>query len=237
MRSDAAHNRKLLLDAADRAFREQGLEVPVAEIARSAGVGRATLFRNFPTKEDLIVAIVIQRMDETLEDGRALLESEENDAEVAFTFIEDMVGRQLSNRALLEAVTEHFLQRPEIGERHTALVELLDDLLARGKRAGAIRPEVGALDVMVLIKGICMSPEIFPHPSPEIMMRHLDLVRAAMTTPEHARPLRGTTPTLEQLHAEIEAHTQACAAQLRAGAKRVSVAADVATAAGPLRGV
>lgn len=44
MRSDAAHNRKLLLDAADRAFREHGLDVPVAEIARAAGVGRATLF-------------------------------------------------------------------------------------------------------------------------------------------------------------------------------------------------
>jgi AcrR family transcriptional regulator len=217
MRSDAAHNRKLLLDAADRAFREHGLDVPVAEIARAAGVGRATLFRNFPTKEDLIVAIVIQRMDDTIEDGRALLESGEDDAEVAFTFIEDMVGRQLSNRALLEAVTEHFLQRPEIEARHTALVELIDGLLERGKRAGAVRPEVGALDVMVLIKGICMAPETLPQVSaPETLMRHLDLVRAAMTTPEHSRPLRGTAPTLEQLHQEIHAQAAVCAAQLRA---------------------
>lgn len=208
MRSDAAHNRKLLLDAADRAFREHGLDVPVAEIARAAGVGRATLFRNFPTKDDLIVAIVMQRMDETLEDGRALLESGEDDAEVAFTFIEDLVGRQLSNRALLEAVNDQLLLRPEIGPRHAQLVQILDGLLARGKRAGAVRPEIGALDVMLLTKGVCMAPEGMHPSNPDALLRHLDLVRAAVTTAEHARPLRGAAPTLADVQQEILAQAE-----------------------------
>jgi AcrR family transcriptional regulator len=217
MRSDAAHNRELLLAAADHAFQERGIDVPVADIAQAAGVGRATLFRNFPTKEDLIVAIVIQRMEEALEDGRALLESVEDDAEVAFTFIEDMVGRQMSNRALLEVVNEHFLLRPEIEAAHSQLVELIERMLERGKRAGAVRPEIGAMDVIVLMKGICMAPETMPQAlSTEVLMRYLDLVRAAITTPEHSRPLRGTAQTLEQLHEQIHAHAEVCAAQLRA---------------------
>ncbi len=106
MRRDAVHNRMLLLDAAERVFAEQGIEATVGTIAREAGVGRATLFRNFPTKDDLIVAIVMRHMGETLEDGRALLESsDEDDAEVAFSFVQDVVGRQLANRALLEAAS------------------------------------------------------------------------------------------------------------------------------------
>ena len=56
-RADAERNRRSLLDAAEELFRTRGLDVGVGEIAERAGVGRGTLFRNFPTKEDLIAAI------------------------------------------------------------------------------------------------------------------------------------------------------------------------------------
>jgi AcrR family transcriptional regulator len=209
MRSDAVHNRKLLIDAAEHVFAERGIDVPVAEIASEAGVGRATLFRNFPTKDDLIVAIVTRHMDETLEDGRALLEGDEDDADAAFSFIEDVVSRQVANRALLEAASEQFLLRHEIQGRHAELVQILDGLLDRGKRAGAVRPEVVALDVLLLVKGVCMQPEAaYQRGSSTALMRHLDLVRAAITTPEHSRPLRGEAPTL----ADFEQGMQAVAA-------------------------
>ena len=58
LRADAERNRKRLLEAAHGLFRERGLDVSVAEIARAAGLGRGTLFRNFASKEDLIAAIV-----------------------------------------------------------------------------------------------------------------------------------------------------------------------------------
>ena len=56
LRADAERNRVHLLQAATELFRERGLDAGVAEIAQRAGVGRGTLFRNFPTKEDLIAA-------------------------------------------------------------------------------------------------------------------------------------------------------------------------------------
>ena len=63
MRADARRNRELILAAADAAFADEGLAVPVDEIARRAGVGAGTLYRHFPTKEALFEAVLVAHMD------------------------------------------------------------------------------------------------------------------------------------------------------------------------------
>ena len=193
MRKDALRNRERLLEAADAMFRERGIEVSVGEIAAAAGIGRGTLFRNFPSKDALIAAVVIERIRDVIEFGGRLLEADPDDAEVTFTFVAGLVELQEQNRALLQAVTDDlFMATPALQQAHSSMMELLDALLARGQRAGAIRPEATSADLMMLIKGLCMySPADQPLP-PETIVRHLDLVRAALTTPEYARPLRGT---------------------------------------------
>jgi AcrR family transcriptional regulator len=193
MRKDALLNRARVLEAADAMFREYGVEVSVGEIADAAGVGRGTLFRNFKTKDALIAAVLAERLGEVLEYGRRLLEQDPDDAEVTFTFVTGLVERQEENRALLQTVTDDlFMSVPELQGAHAALLELLGALLARGKRAGAIRPEATATDLMMLVKGLCMYTAVDKQPLPaETILRHLDLVRAAMTMPEYSRPLRG----------------------------------------------
>jgi AcrR family transcriptional regulator len=192
MRKDAERNRERLLVAADAMFRERGVEVGVGEIADAAGVGRGTLFRNFKSKDDLIAAVLVERLSEVLEFGRALLVDDPDDAEVTFTFVAGLVQRQEENRALLQAATDDlFVDVPGLQQAHTALMELLGALMARGKRSAAIRPEATPTDLMMLIKGLCMfTPTNVPLP-PETIQRHLDLVRAALTTPEYSRPLSG----------------------------------------------
>ncbi len=193
MRKDAQANRERLLEAADRMFREHGVEVSVGEIADAAGVGRGTLFRNFKNKNELIAAVLAERLGEVLDFGRQLLEHDPDDAEVTFTFVGGLVQRQEENRALLQAVTDDFFHNvPELQRAHVALLELFGATLARGKRAGAIRPEATATDLMMLIKGLCMLDPVNQGPlPPEVIVRHLDLVRAALTTPEYSRPLGG----------------------------------------------
>jgi AcrR family transcriptional regulator len=193
MRRDAQANRERLLDAADRMFREHGVEVSVGEIADAAGVGRGTLFRNFKNKDDLIAAVLAERLSEVLDFGRQLLDHDPDDAEVTFTFVAGLVQRQEENRALLQSVSDELMEKvPELQKSHAALLELFNATLARGKRAGAIRPEATATDLMMLIKGLCMLDPINHGPlPPETIVRHLDLLRAALTTPEYARPLRG----------------------------------------------
>jgi AcrR family transcriptional regulator len=193
MRKDAQANRERLLEAADRMFREHGVEVSVGEIADAAGVGRGTLFRNFSHKDELIAAVLAERLGEVLTFGRQLLEHDPDDAEVTFTFVAGLVQRQEENRALLQSVSDELMHKsPELAKAHTALMELFNATLARGRRAGAIRPEATATDLMMLIKGLCMLDPMNQGPlPPEVILRHLDLVRAALTTPEYARPLRG----------------------------------------------
>ena len=193
MRKDALLNRQRVLEAADAMFREHGLEVSVGEIADAAGVGRGTLFRNFKNKDALIAAVLGERLGEVLDYGRRLLVEDPDDAEVTFTFVTGLVERQEENRALLQTATDElFMSVPELQGAHAALLELLGALLARGKRVGAIRPEATATDLMMLVKGLCMYTSTGQEPlAPETIMRHLDLVRAAMTMPEYSRPLRG----------------------------------------------
>ena len=198
-RSDALRNRQRLLQAAADAFCERGLEVGVGEIAQRAGVGRGTLFRNFPTKQDLIAAIVVERMRDAVLAGKALLAADE-DGVAVFDFIEDVVGRQQIDRCLFEAVADEFLANSEIRAAHAEVVEVLEELLERGRQAGVIRPEVGAMDVLMLVKGVCAAAAALGEASPDIVERHLDLVRAAISTPGHAVPLRGKSPTLDDLN-------------------------------------
>jgi AcrR family transcriptional regulator len=174
-------------------FREHGIDVGVAEIADAAGVGRGTLFRNFSSKDHLIAAVVSARMEEAVDDWRQLLDTHDDDAELVFTVIDDIVARQQANRALLEAVSDEFFAYPEMHAVHDALLEVVDQLLERGKHAGSVRAEVGATDVLALIKGVCMNPFALDG-GPDVVLRHIDLIRAAITTPAFSRPLRGSSP-------------------------------------------
>src|SRR5215469_1414577 len=150
IRADALRNRERLLDAAATVFRERGIDVSVGEVAQLAGVGRGTLFRNFPTKQDLIAAIVRMRIEEAQVIGNELL-STGDPAESVFTFIGEIAGRQALERTLFEAVAGEFLARPEIRAAFAEVLAVLDELLDAGKRAGTVRADVGALDVMMLV--------------------------------------------------------------------------------------
>ncbi|MGN6870575.1 MAG: TetR/AcrR family transcriptional regulator [Solirubrobacteraceae bacterium] len=198
LRADAERNRRRLVDAAQDLFRERGLDVGVAEIAQRAGVGRGTLFRNFPTKQDLIAAIVIERMGEATEYGRKLLDAPDA-GEALFNFLEEVVGRQQLDRCLFEAVADTFLANQDIRAAHAEIVGGLDELLTRAKHAGAVRSDVGAMDVLMLLKGVCEAAAAFAGSDPAIVPRQLDLVRAAISANPVQRPLRGRPPTLEDI--------------------------------------
>jgi AcrR family transcriptional regulator len=198
LRADAERNRRRLLDAAEALFCERGLDVGVGEIAQHAGVGRGTLFRNFPSKEHLIAAIVIERMGDAAAAGRALLAAPDPGAAL-FSFLEDVMGRQQLDRALFEAVGDTFLANPEIRAAYSDLVDVLGELIARAQQTGAVRDDIGSLDVLMMVKGVCQAASSFAQLDPGIGERQLDLVRAAISGPGAAQPLRGRAPTFDDL--------------------------------------
>jgi AcrR family transcriptional regulator len=198
LRADAERNRTRLLQAAMELFGERGLDVGVAEIAQHAGVGRGTLFRNFPTKEDLIAAIVVQRMGEAAVFGRALLDAPDP-GEALFEFIAETAGRQQLDRGLFDAVSDTWLANEEIRTAHAEVIGVLDQLLTRAQAAGTVRADVSAVDVLMLLKGVCEVAAAFAHVEPGIVERQLDLVRAAVSVNAQSTPLRGRSTTLADI--------------------------------------
>jgi AcrR family transcriptional regulator len=195
-RADAARNRVRLLQAAGEMFRERGVEVGVGEIADRAGIGRATLFRNFPTKKDLIVAVVAQRMLEAVAEGRERL-ARESDRELLFPFVSEMVGLQQVDRSLFDVVgSDEFLNHPEMRAAQVEIVAVIDEMIVHDQRLGLVRDGIGAIDVLMLVKGACVVATALAERGAESLGRHLSLVHAAITAPGRECPLLGEMPTL-----------------------------------------
>jgi AcrR family transcriptional regulator len=215
-RADAERNRVRLLEAAEAAFCERGLDVGVKEIAERAGIGRGTLFRNFQTKDDLIAAIVAHRMREAADAGRHLLH-DPDPADALFELLAHMVGRQQLDRGLFEAIADTWLAHDEIRAAHAEILDVIGVLLARAQAAGEIREDVGAMDVVMLMKGVCEAAGSFSHVDPAIADRYLDLARAALSATPAVRPLRGRTPTLEDIERAVAAQAKTSSARRAAG--------------------
>ena len=154
LRADAQRNLDRLLDMAGECFAEQGLDVSIDEIARRAGVGHGTVFRNFPNKDALVVAVVNQQILELTNVARAALE--EPDAWEGFAgFYRHSAALYAKNVGLIAGL-ERCEGTPAKGELGHAVEELVE----RAQRAGALRQDVTAQDVMMLVPTAARYPEI-----------------------------------------------------------------------------
>ena len=233
LRADAERNRRRVLDAAGELFRERGLEVGVGEIAEHAGVGRGTLFRNFPSKEALIAAILVERMGEAVDFGQALLESADP-GEALFEFLAEIVGRQQVDRAVFEAVADIWLANDEIRAAHAQIVGVLGELLGRAQEAGAVRADIGPMDVLMMFKGVCEAAASYAHIDAQIIPRHLDLLRAALRADPAPKPLRGRAPTLEEVERMALQSSEPAPATAQATTARAPATAVATTARAPV---
>ena len=201
LRADAERNRRRLLEAAAEMFGERGLDVGVGEIAQQAGVGRGTLFRNFPTKDHLIAAILVDRMNESIARGRAALDAPDPGAAL-FDLMEEAVTRSRTDRALFDSLSDTWMSNTEIRTCHIELLDMLDGLVRRAQDAGTVRDDVSAVDVLMLIKGMCESLRHFTHATPAVSQRQLDLIRAALQPQAQGPALRGLPLTIADLEPE-----------------------------------
>ena len=159
LRSDAERNRRLVLEAAAQAFAEEGFDVGMAEIARRAGVGNATVFRRFPTKDALYEAIVDEKIAELCA-AAAVATAQPDPWDALVRYLEATAELQARDRGFFQATEQHLLEHPELLRRHRIILELVDPLVARAQEAGVLRDDVTTLDVLGLVKGAvaCVPP-------------------------------------------------------------------------------
>ena len=157
MRADARRNRARVLEAARAVFAEEGLAVPLDEIAARAGVGAGTVYRHFPTKEALFEAVVTDRIEALTELGRASLAAVADGAEPGaafFDYLAVMVADAESKMDLAEALVGAGveLQQTTLGAAG-ALRTVLAELLVRAQEAGVVRADVDAADLPAVVGG------------------------------------------------------------------------------------
>lgn len=151
LRADAARNARALLAAARELFEERGLDVALDEVARRAGVGNATLYRHFPTRSELIVAVYADEVEALCERGAALIDGE-SAAEALFAWLDDFVVHVATKRALAFAGTENSDERrTALFDRwHRSMRDTARELLRRAQRSGDVDAGLTVDDLLSL---------------------------------------------------------------------------------------
>jgi AcrR family transcriptional regulator len=171
-RADAARNKQLLLDAARQLIDESGPAVVMDEVARRAGVANATLYRNFPARTDLLVAVYAGDVDELCQQGTALLQ-DASPGTALTTWMDSFVRHVAATRPLALAATENSEQRGELFARwHQRMASTAAPLLARAQHAGAVRGDLTARDILALANAAAIAGT-----GPDDARRLLDLMR------------------------------------------------------------
>ncbi len=185
LRRDARENRNRILAAARAAFAAEGVDVPVEAIAERAGVGMGTLYRRFPTKHDLVQAVIEESLDAFVvaaEEGLA-----EDDPWTGFTgFVERVLELHVENRALREVLagTEHGHARDAVRRRVRPLVRRL---IERAHADGSLRPDFAPEDMPLVFMTAGRVLEAGRGVAPDLWRRYLGLLLDGLRA-------RGATP-------------------------------------------
>lgn len=193
LRADAARNRELIVAAARDVFAESGLEASTAEIARRAGVGEATLYRRFPSKDDLVLAIVQTQMAEVIEVAEECLERH-GPWEGVERFLHAMVERSVSDQGVHESAKDRCITHPALAEPRARVLELITKLVRRAQDAGVVRDDLAGQDVFLLVTaagGVANLP--FGGLRDDLWRRYLGIILDGIR-PDGATRLRPAAP-------------------------------------------
>ncbi|MFC7976676.1 TetR/AcrR family transcriptional regulator [Streptomyces cinereoruber] len=197
-RADALRNRERIVTAAREMFVESGSQVPYDEIARRAGVGNATLYRNFPERADLVREVVLSLMARVAELAERAAAEETDTFAALRRFIHGAADERVGALCLmLDGAFDR--DHPDLVAERDRLEGVVQGIVDRAQRAGRLRADIGVGDLMLAVSQLtrplpgtaCAAFTPFVH-------RHLQLFLDGLEAPARSE-LPGTTATLEAL--------------------------------------
>jgi AcrR family transcriptional regulator len=181
LRADARRNRQAVIDAAKQLFAEKGLDAQMPDLARAANVGVGTVYRHFPTKDELIAAIAAEQFDDMAERARVALEAA--DAwDGLCDFIRFSIQIQADDRGLCEVMGS----RPDVMDdaaRSAGLGELCDALVKRAQQSGQLRPDIDWQDIPMISCGLGHMTHDGPPPSAGRWPRLVEIILDGLRAP------------------------------------------------------
>ncbi|WP_245923421.1 TetR/AcrR family transcriptional regulator [Paractinoplanes atraurantiacus] len=190
LRADAARNRSSLLAAAAEEFAAHGLDASVADIARRAGIGKGTVFRHFPTKDDLLAAVVLDRIDNLAALAQRLTTATDPGAAL-LEFMDAAAGRQ--QQLDLSFLRESGEINARLRNARERLFTAIITLVTRAQEAGAIRADINGMDVILLMCAPNHVVSFVPDPPPDLWRRYLHIIFDGLR-PDGAQPLPDPAP-------------------------------------------
>lgn len=177
MRADARRNYDRLIAAAREMFGREGGGASMESVAREAGVGVGTLYRHFPKRIDLVEAVYREDVDELIRTGESVAATLEPYAALR-TFLEAFVRYGQTKRRFLSELQEAFEKDPELKPRSRERIEQMVQLVVdRAQRAGAIRTDIDGADIVALIGPMCSNATLTDDQSWRLLTMILDGMR------------------------------------------------------------
>jgi AcrR family transcriptional regulator len=152
LRADARRNREAVIKAAKKLFADRGLDAQMPDVAKAAKVGVGTVYRHFPTKDDLIAALATERFERLAEKAREGI-ADDDPWEGLCGFIRFAAQIQADDRGLCEVMGS----RPEVMNDCALAVgldELCDRLVKRAQRSGDLRRDLEWEDIPMIACGL-----------------------------------------------------------------------------------
>lgn len=199
MRADAQRNADKLRAAAAELFRERGLQVPLKEIARHAGVSHGTLYNLFGSREALINAVVadlaVDRLDEVAEQALAL-----QDAWDGFAFyVEKVCELQATDPAISDVVTGRYPEAERLMDVCGRIHDASTRLITRAQQAGVLRPDYTGQDLLFIFGTNALLARAAAETAPDAWSRAVALMLDGLRT-RAAHPLPAPSLTLQQAY-------------------------------------
>jgi AcrR family transcriptional regulator len=178
-RTDAERNQQHIVAVARAAFAADGLELSVREIARRAGLGIATVYRHFPSRPDLVGAVLAEQVAVCGAEMRAALDDPDPWRALSGT-MHRFAERQVQDRGLNEVLLGSDVAGRAFTEQRRAHARALDKLVERARSAGVIRPDVSVEDVRVGLVAIASFRSLPPKTATAAVRRLTNLLLAGL---------------------------------------------------------
>lgn len=183
-RADAVRNRERVVRAAAAVFAEKGLDAGIPEIAARAGVGKATVYRSFPSKEHLVAAVASERLAWVTELARDAL-TRPDAGEALQHVVVAIAERQAGDCAVAGSIAAD-VHLPELEAARAGTHAALDALIARARGEGAIRADATGADLRVLFTGVASVLREAGERDPAVWRRYARLITDALRPPAPA---------------------------------------------------
>jgi len=197
LRSDARRNRERLVASARELFAREGVDVSVEEITRHASLGMGTLYRHFPTKEELVDAVLEDAFAELIELAEDAATAEDAWAGLA-SFLEEALARHAANRGLKDVVASSGHGRERAAAMRTRIQPLMRRLVERAHEQGTLRPDFAPEDLPLVFWTAGAVIERTAAVAPGHWRRYLGLLLDGLRAPA-ATPLPAPSLTRAQL--------------------------------------